>query len=264
MRLVLINVIMAIASFFIMAFSYWTYNQSLFNNKIKTYLQTKPVTSISNLKTIAALTDRLVLVKGEIVADETFTGKKGKKVVLERFQEETKDKNSNKDWKEVTESRFFKFNPFWLKEKSKGESSGGEISSPKVLIDGYGLDKTYLGTPEINDLKTENEVNILKRTKYWSLSPGQTAIVLGNVENKGGQLIINSPNLYISDFNPFAKKEPFIITSFSESEITEKALGISKSLYYTSLALLAIGVFFLLSSLNNILKNYQKLKSEND
>jgi hypothetical protein len=248
MRLIIINVIMAIASLMIMGFGFWTYNQSLSDKKVLEYFRNKPVTAFKNLKTVSALSDRMVIIKGEIAADETFTGKDGQKVVLERIQEETKDKNSNRGWKEVKESRFFKLLPFWIKENSN-----------KVLVDGFGLDKTFLGNPEI---KTDEQKDQFIRTKKWTMVPGQVVYVLGNIENKGGQLIINSPNLYASGFNPFAPKEPFVITSWSLFEITSKALELSQNVYYMSLALFAVGAFFLFSSISNIFKNYGKIKND--
>ncbi len=254
---------MAIASIFLMGFGYWSYNQSLFSNKIKNYFQEKGITSFNNLKPIASLSDRLVIVKGNIVADETFISRKGNKVVLERFQEEVKDKNSNReDWKIIKETKFFRVLPFWLKENSNNSPKEAPVdikNTNKVLIDAFGLDKTYLGLPEI---KTEEINNQLKRTSIWTLSPGQTVHILGNVENKGGQLVINSPNLYKSSFNPFTEMEPFIITSMSVFEVTNKAMDLAKSVYYVSLALFAIGAFFLFNSIVNILKNKNKLQDD--
>lgn len=254
---------MAIASLLIMGFGYWTYNQSVYDNKVKEYFSSRKITPFNQLKTISSLSDRLVIVKGEIFSDENFLSKSGKKVVLERFQEETKDKNSIKDWKIDKESKFFKVLPFWLKEKSESSSTLNHTTSKpdkssKVLIDAYAFDKTFLGFPET---KTEEVNTQLKRISTWQLSPGQTVYVMGNIENKGGQLIINSPGLYKEGFNPFTPKVPFIITSFSVLQIINKANELAKGVYYVSLALFAVGVFFLLNSIKNIMQTYHKIQT---
>ena len=247
MRIIIINIIMAFLSLIFIGFAGWTYGQSIYHEKVRKYFYEKPVSEIENLKTLSALTDRIVLLTGNVIASETFTSRKNKKVILERYLEETKKINSKKDWHTEKKSSFFKVLPF----KLKGDKT-------EVLIDTFGLDKTYIGIPEINIITEDKR---LRKKSLWIIEPSQNVYILGNVESKANQLVINNPNLYKSFFIPFWKKEPFIITTMSKLEVPNKAIEIGQNLYYVSLALFTVGGFFLISSLSNIIKTYNSLKN---
>lgn len=230
-----------------MCISLWTYRQSAYNDKISKYFSEKTITGFERLKDVANLTDKKVLLKGSIASGETFKSKDGTDVVLERYKEEEKDRNPAKGWKLIKGSVIFKVIPFNLKENSN-----------KILIDPFGLDKTFLGNPETKK-EIVNGQELLKST--WKFVPGQTLYILGNIENKAGQLIVNNPDFNNSFFTSLWNKEPFIITTMYPSEVSEKARDMAKSVYFASLALAAVGVFFIITGINNIFK---KLNSKAD
>ena len=74
---------MGILSLFLTGFGLWTFNQITYNEKIRKSFLEKSITEIKNLKDVANLSDKTVLIKGKIIADETFLSKNKKKVILE-------------------------------------------------------------------------------------------------------------------------------------------------------------------------------------
>lgn len=244
MKSFLIYIVMAFLSLFIFGFGAWTYNQSIYEDKVRKYFLEKNITPIKDLKTVANLSDKMVLIQGEVVADQTFISKDNKKVVLERYEEETKNLNNN--WKIVKDSPFFKALPFKIKDKENNT----------VLIDPYDIDKSFLSNPR-EEIKKENGQEIKK--SYWSFLPNQKLYILGNMDNKSGVMVINSPNLYKSVSS--LQREPFIVSSLEKTEVITKAMKIGKSIYYASMALFAAGIFFVISSISNIAKNYKKISN---
>lgn len=234
---------MGFFSLFLLGFSAWTYSQSLYTEKIKNSFSQNEITLIKNLKEISLLSNNSVIIKGEVIANESFLSKDGQKVVLERYREENK---TAKGWKEIKENSYFKVIPFKLKDEK----------SQEVFIDPYGVDKAYVGDPET---KIENE-NLKK--SFWKIKKGQKVLILGNVENKTGNIVINNPNLRKSIFDSIFKKEPFVITTMDMSQTAIKASEIGNSIFLSSIALLTVGIFFIIYSLSNVLKHYKQTKEE--
>lgn len=240
MRILIIYIIMGFFSLFLFGFSAWTYGQSIYTEKIKkSFAQITP-TEINNLKNVSLLSNKTVLVTGKIISNESFLSRDKQKVVLERYKEESQ---TAKGWKDINDSISFKVVPFKIKNDKAQE----------VFIDPYGLDKTYIGEPE---RKIENGI----RKSLWKLKLGQKINVLGNVDNNAGNLVINDPNLKKSFVETIFDKEPFIVTSMERSQTAVKAEELYKSIYFSSLALLAVGIFFIFSSITNVLKQYRKTR----
>ncbi|RYX91618.1 hypothetical protein EON78_06665 [bacterium] len=231
---------MGFFSLFLFGFSAWTYGQSIYTEKIKKSFAQITATEINNLKDVSLLSTKTVLVTGNIISDQSFLSRDKQKVVLERYKEESQ---TSKGWKDINDSFSFKVVPFKIKNDKAQE----------VFIDPYGLDKTYIGEPE---RKIENGI----RKSLWKLKLGQKINVLGNVDNNAGSLVINDPNLKKSFVETIFDKEPFIITSMEKSQTAVKAEELYKSIYFSSLALLAVGIFFIFSSITNVLKQYKKTK----
>lgn len=232
-----------------MGFGFWSYGQATYHDRVrKAFVEKEPI-PMSDIKKALALNDKLVLIEGKIFSKETFDSRNNKKVVLERYKEEFKYKNSNKDWKDIKESSFFKVIPFYIKDDKNS-----------ILIDPFGVDKTFLGSSEI---KTEEKDDKIIQKSLWTYENGKKIYVLGNIESKGEQIVINNPNIYKSIFSGLLDREPFIITDLSKSEIADKASKLGKSIYFASLALFAAGGIALLSSILNIIKNWNKVAEEN-
>lgn len=240
MRQLIIHILMVFLSFMVLCFGAWTYTQSIYTDNIRKAFTQKTETSMANLKNVSVLADKNVIVSGTIQADETFKSRTGEKVVLERYKEE---KETAKGWKDINESILFKVVSFKLK-------NGNE----SVIIDPFGLDKTYLGEP-ISSIENVNGEKIKK--SHWVLKPNQKITILGNVDNKSGIIVINNPNIYNSIIDNTFKKVPFIITTMKKNETADKASDIGKSIYYSSLALFAVGIFFIFTSIGNVMKHYQ-------
>ncbi|MFN4150251.1 MAG: hypothetical protein ACK4IX_04855, partial [Candidatus Sericytochromatia bacterium] len=183
-----------------------------------------------------------------INSNETFVSRNNKKVVLERYKEEFKYQKSNKDWKDIKDSSFFKVIPFYLKN-----------SNNSILIDPFGIDKTFLGTAEE---KIENVEDKVIKKSLWTYEIGKKVSVLGNIQSKGEQLVLNNPNIYKSVFSGLFDKEPFIVTDLSKTEVANKASQLGKSIYFASLALFAAGGIAILSSIMNIFKNFNKTQED--
>lgn len=241
MRILIIYIIMGFFSLFLFGFSAWTYGQSIYTEKIKKSFSQITATEINNLKNVSLLSNKTVLVTGQIISSsESFLSRDNQKVVLERYKEESQ---TPKGWKDINDSITFKVVPFKIKNDKAQE----------VFIDPYGLDKTYIGEPE---RKIENGI----RKSLWKLKLGQKINVLGNVYNNAGSLVINDPNLKKSFMETIFDKEPFIVTSMEKSQTAVKAEELYKSIYFSSLALLTVGIFFIFSSITNVLKQYRKTR----
>lgn len=244
MRQIIIYLIMGFFSLFIIGFGAWTYSQSIYTDKIRKAFIEKTPTEIKNLKNIALLSDKLVLVTGQIEATETFKSMNNKPVVLERYREE---QETSKGWKEIKDSGTFKVVSFKLK-----------MGNESVIVDPFGLDKAYIGEPQTKVEKRDN--NNIKKS-LWNIYSGQKVNIIGNIDNKSGILVINNPNIYKSYFDGLFNKEPFIITTMETSQAANKALEIGKSIYYSSFALFTVGVFFIFSSIGNVIKHYRQTKN---
>ena len=240
MRLIIINIIMALLSLFIFGFGAWTYGESLHHDKVRKYFTEKTITKIQDLKTASILSDKMVIIQGKIVFGETFLSRNNKKVVLERYKEEFKYKDSNKDWKDIKDNSIFKVIPFKIEENSN-----------YVLIDPYSVDKTFLGNAET---KTEEIDNKIIKKSLWTFEPNQKVYILGAIQNKAGQMVIDNPNLYKSVFSSLWEKEPFIITNMEPAEVANKAKELGKSIYFASLALFLVGAFTLVMSVVKIFR----------
>lgn len=246
MRSFIIYGSMALLSLFIIGFGGWTYRQSVYDDKVRKYFIEKTITPIKSLKDASNLSNRIVLVQGKIISDETFIGKNNKKVVLERYLEEIK--NNNK-WKTVKDSQIFKVSPFKIKDDNNN----------LVLVDPYDLDKTFLGKPE-ETISNENGKEIKK--SLWEIEEGESVLILANIENKAGILVLSNPNIYKSIFDSMWNKEPFIITTFEKTEAAKKATELGKSVYFASIALFAAGIFFILSSISNIIRASKQVNKD--
>ncbi len=127
------------------------------------------------------------------------------------------------------------------------------------MIDPFGLDKAYLGESES---RIENINGDKVKKSLWVLKNNQVVNILGNLDNKSGVLVINNPNLYKSFIEGIFYKEPFIITTMGKSQTANKASDIGKSIYYSSFALFAVGIFFILNSLGNVFKHYKQIQNK--
>jgi hypothetical protein len=248
MKLVVIHFITIIIGLFVIGFGAWSYGQASYHDKVRKAFVEKEVIAMQDLKKALALTDKIVLVEGLINSTETFISRNNKKVVLERYREEFKYQKSNKDWKDIKETSFFKVIPFYLKNNNNS-----------ILIDPFGVDKTFLGTAE-EKIETVDD-KIIKKS-LWTYEIGKKVYVLGNLESKGDQLVLNNPNIYKSVFSGLFDKEPFIVTDLSKTEVANKASQLGKSIYFASLALFAAGGIAILSSIMNIFKNFNKTQLE--
>lgn len=243
MRQVIIYLVMGFFSLFILGFGIWTYSQSLYSEKIKKSFIEKEISNIKDLNNISLLSNKNVLLTGQIQASSTFNSRDNQKVVLERYKEE---KETAKGWQEIKDNSFFKVIPFKLNS-----------SNQTIIVDPYGLDKAYIGVPKS---KIEIVDGIKIKKNLWILKEGQKVNILGNIENKSGVLVVNNPNLYKSFFDSLFNKEPFIITSMEKGETANKANEIGKSIYYSSFALFAVGIFFIFNSIINVLKHYKNIQ----
>lgn len=250
MRIVFINVVTLLLSLLIMAFGVWTYTQALYHDKVVKYFQEKQETKISNLKEASLLSDKIVLLKGKIIATESFEGKDKTKVVIERYREEKKTKNSKKDWKVIKENSFFKAIPFKLQDKTNSN----------VLIDSNDIDKTFLGDPQIKQEETDTEI---LQKNLWQFKNNDTVYVMGELENKAGNYIVSNPNMKKSFFETLTSKDPFIITKYSPKEMISKSKDIGNSIHYSSIAVFIVSGFIFINGLMTIFKNIKSGDGEN-
>lgn len=250
MRLIFINVVTLLLSLLIMAFGVWTYTQALYHDKVVKYFQEKQETKISNLKQASLLSDKIVLLKGKILSTESFDGKNQIKVVIERYREEKKTKNSKKDWKVIKANSFFKAIPFKLQDDSNNN----------VLIDTNDVDKTFLGEPQIKHEETDTEII---QKNLWQFKNDDEVYVMGELENKAGSFVISNPNVKKSFFENLISKEPFIITNYSPKEIESKAKDIGNSIHYSSIAVFIVSGFIFISGLMRLIKGVRNGDGEN-
>lgn len=250
MKFIFINVVTMLLSLLIMAFGVWTYTQALYHDRVVKYFQEKQETKISNLKQASLLSDKIILLKGKIIATESFEGKNQLKVVIERYREEKKTKNSKKDWKVIKANSFFKAIPFKLQDDTNNN----------VLIDSNDIDKTFLGDPIIKQEEIETEII---QKNLWQFKNDDEIYVMGELENKAGNFVISNPNIEKSFFENITSKEPFIITKYSPKEMVKKAKDIGNSIHYSSIAVFIVSGFIFMTALMRIIKGVRNGDGEN-
>ena len=102
------NIFILIFSLFFIFFGIFTYFTALYSDNIRKVFNESSVVHLSELNKYANNTDAIILVKGNIIDKESFTGKKGGEVIFERYKEELQVSGMSKRWKNIKDKSYFK------------------------------------------------------------------------------------------------------------------------------------------------------------